>query len=99
MFRFQIIVNGKPVCTAGVKKFGVLTAIFNWVGRRRRKADVGYKGNIIEESWLSVGGIDDSLEGRPHVRWLTRKLKPGDEITVRILGAGPADPPKKLEYH
>jgi hypothetical protein len=87
MLAFEVYINGKKRCTAGVRGPGVLTATVCWVlrepksGLRKRK-----------ELNLGVGGLvsrsDEFLE------WLQRDLQPGDEVTIRVLEAAKVDKPK-----
>ena len=88
MLAFEIHINGKKRCIAGIGKPGVLTAALCWVlrppaGRRRQR----------EELNLGVGGLvshsDEDLE------WLQRAMQLGDEITIRIVEVRAADTPKK----
>jgi len=82
---FQIHLNGKRVSTAGVGKLGVLSAHVTWV--RRAGED--------EELTLHVGGLVTPTDER--VRWLDRKLKVGDEVSIRVAKDAPVDRPKSRE--
>ena len=56
MIAFEVSLNGKVVSTAGVKDFGVLTAILSWV---RRRSDKARDGKTIEEQLtFEVSGLD-----------------------------------------
>jgi hypothetical protein len=88
MVAFEVRINGRKKCIAGIGEPGVVSIALAWVlretaGRRRRR----------EELTLGVAGLvsrtDESLE------WLQRALHSGDEVTIRIIGTSDADPPKK----
>ena len=91
--RYQVLMNGRVVCTAGVEGLGgVLVASLTWAKRKRRIDDnVPIEADILEPHWLHVGGIDPAMDD--HVEWCDEPLQPGDEITFRILGPGVADEP------
>lgn len=96
--RYQIVINNRVVCVCGVDGIGdargVLSACASWVKRRRRPDDqVPGEDEILESHWFKVGGIDPATD--EHVNWCNEPLKPGDEITIRVLGPGPADQPEE----
>jgi len=79
MRAFNVSLNGKKLCLAGVGERGVLSAIVSWVAGDRR-ADL----------FLEVGG----LANEEHVDWVKQKrLQVGDEIRVKIVEGGSADKP------
>jgi hypothetical protein len=85
MKSFNIHVNGKPCCTAGIGPSGVLHVIVNWVRR---------KGEPKEGEFdLSVGGLDTTTE--EHVRWSAPRIRVGDEITIRVVESDKIDPPAR----
>jgi len=88
MIAFEIHLNGKKKCTAGIRGPCVLTACLSWVLREPRSR----RGKRAELN-LGVGGLvsrsDEFLE------WLQRDLQPGDEVTIRIIEATRVDKPKK----
>jgi hypothetical protein len=81
MRAFEIYLNGKRICTAGVGDDGVLSVIANHV-----------IGHGRDEFSLHVGGLIKSDE---HVTWRTSKLKNGDELLIQILESESVDQPKK----
>ena len=90
---FEISVNGKKVCTAGVPD-GVLSFHADWVGP--------YKGRPKDppEGWAhwSVGGFTEQRGHEEYVRWGSlRKLKAGDVLTVRVISSDTADKPTERE--
>jgi hypothetical protein len=83
MRAFEVRVNGKKLCLAGIGDDGVLTATVNWVTRDG-------KGDMF----LQVGGFV-SPAGE-HVKWVNqRPLRVGDEIRVKIVRANSAETPIK----
>ena len=96
--RFQVIINGKKICTAGIKEYGVLSAIASWVKRHPAKYDPNKHPSLeeftAEEITFSLGGL---LNDGVHVQWDKREIRPGDEITIKILEQGQYDEPEKKE--
>jgi hypothetical protein len=97
--RFQVLVNGKPIAITGTSTFGVLTTIVNWVRRdpaaitdELRKSpnfdEVKFSAEVCE---LELSALD-SITKR-HASWGATTLRPGDEVTVRILPSGEYDDP------
>ncbi len=88
MLAFEVHINGKKRCTAGVRGPGVLTAALAWVLRERAN-----RSGKRKELNLGVSGLvsrsDEFLE------WLQRDLQSGDEVTIRIVEAAKVDKPKK----
>jgi hypothetical protein len=96
LMRFQIIINGKKICTAGVKDYGVLSAIVSWLLRDPAKYDSKKHPSLeefsAEETCFQIGAM---LNDGSHVEWDRRKIKAGDEITIKILEPGKYDDPRK----
>jgi len=102
MLCFEVYRNDEKVCTAGIRDFGVLTAMVAYVAHRPDKlarwmaegipADEGVYSN------LSVGGLKDGGEvKKEHLRWVDTALLPGDEIRIRLVDLPDADPPQHRE--
>jgi hypothetical protein len=90
MLAFEIHVNGKKRCIAGIGQPGVLTAALSLVfrapeGRRRQS----------EELNLGVGGLVSRSD--EDLVWLQRAMQLGDGITIRIVEVRAADTPKKRQ--
>lgn len=91
--RFEVLINGKRRCVAGVEGLGVMGVILDWVKRAadRKPTDApldewtGPRVNIDCGAGLS----DDQV----HVHWLSEPLCEGDEVTIRVLGPGFYDSP------
>jgi hypothetical protein len=83
MKAFQVHLNGRKLCIAGLSEHGVLTAIVDYVS-----------GHGRDELALSVGGLISSKE--EHVRWVKRRsLRMGDEIQVKVIESESADRPQE----
>ena len=78
MRAFEVHLNGKRLCLAGVGEKGVLTAIMTHVIGRG-------KGDLE----LSVGGLISPTD--EHVIWRNRRLKVGDEVLIKITEAESVD--------
>ena len=96
MIAFEVTANGEKVCTAGVGKLGVLSAILSWVGR-----EAPLKSPYSEELWpaeelkLEVGGLaGNAKDGHENLKWMSGDLRPGDVITIRVLETDTADVPR-----
>lgn len=88
--RFEVLVDGVPVCTAGQDGFGVLTALVSW--RKLDPAKGGTaKASAAGELDFSVGGIA-GVEDK-HTSWKVPSIAIGDEVTIRLLPPGQFDPP------
>ena len=87
MIAFEVHLNGKKLCTAGVGELGVVSANLAWRGAQPYK-----KGGptVPEYLRLDVGGLADSGE---RLRWIDRKLRRGDTLTVKIVEAASTDKP------
>jgi hypothetical protein len=81
MRAFEISLNGKKLCTAGVGDNGVLVAGANWVGK---------PGD--EDLFLTVSGLSSSRS--EHVDWISQKpLRVSDEIQIRVVETTQVDEP------
>jgi hypothetical protein len=80
MRTFEVFLNKKRLCIAGIDADCVLSAIVDHVSKRRRLH-------------LVLGGLDTSAG--EHVRWVDRHLRVGDEIRIRIAEGSKADRPVK----
>jgi hypothetical protein len=89
---FQVSLNGKKLCTAGVGDHGVLHSMVTWVRRKGEQTRTKRPGSVEEELTLTVGGL--ITPKAEHVDWADRPLKVGDEVTVKIVGATKTDRPR-----
>jgi len=83
MRAFEISLNGKKLCLAGIGSDGVLSTIVNWVAKRG-------EGDLF----LEVGGL--ITPPNEHVSWEQQKpLRVGDRIQVKIVETNSVDEPKR----
>jgi len=88
---FDVFVNDRKLCRAGVGRDGVLDAIVTWVtlaGDAARAART--LKQPLEETRLQVGGLSHNT----HWRWPGRMLTTGDRVTIAVAHAHPWDPPE-----
>ena len=91
---FDVFVNGRRKCRAGVGRDGVLTAICNWVkltGPAARSAR-RYR-QPVEEARLHVGGLSDGS----HKSWIDQDLRQGDRVEIVLGRASSSDRPRVKE--
>jgi ClpA/ClpB-like protein len=82
MRAFQVDINGKRLCVAGIGEDGVLSAILNHIA-----------GKTGDRFQLSVGGLDSSTDER--LSWgAFVELSVGDEIRVEIIETDSVDQPQ-----
>jgi len=97
MICFEVCVNGKVVCTAGVGDLGVLTAMLVWVKREPNNCPEGLDIATWsqEELNLSIGGsIGHGEQGHEFLDWIKdHGISVGDEIAIRILSQTNCDEP------
>jgi hypothetical protein len=79
---FEIRLNKKRLCVAGIGEDGVLSTILSQV-----------VGNGRDEVDLHVGGLDSKLD--EHVSWIWQRVQNGDEVTIRVKDSRRADKPSK----
>jgi hypothetical protein len=91
MMAFEVYLNGKKFRTAGVGELGVLTTCLSWRGSQPYQ-----KGGppVPEYLRLDVGGLATSGE---HLRWLDRKLKRGDTVSIKVVEVASADKPRERQ--
>ena len=89
--RFDIAVIGERVCLAGTARYGVLSLAVNRVRRdpRKRPRSKTVEKWCREECNLRIGAIARGYQES----WEKATLEQGDEITIRILGAGSSEVP------
>ena len=97
MIALEVHVNGKRLCTAGVGRRGVLSAIASWVNRgaRNRKTGKPLHGKFVEELSFDVGGLAHGADGEAvHLNWVGRRCRVGDEIRIKNLKTSKVDKPR-----
>ena len=78
---FEVMINGKKACTAGVGNDGVLTAILALVKQQHRSSDESRErgGSKSESLDIRVGGLANIEPGTSeHLEWLHQDLSVGD---------------------
>lgn len=80
MRAFQILLNGKKICIAGIQKDGVLTTTITYVPFRKS-----------QETRLYIGGLETDKD--EHLFWKEAILHTGDELRVRIIETKSVDLP------
>jgi|SRR5579863_2170887 len=82
MRAFEVHLNGKKLCVAGIGDDGVLTTIVSYAARQG-----------VADVFLQVGGLRTSPT-KEHVRWVDQKpLSVGDEIQIKFIEAPSVDTP------
>ena len=91
MLCFDVQINGKKICTAGIGDYGVLTAVTSLVRSRRKDS------SVIEDTAqlkLDIGGTVSLSECvDENVSWQSGNLQVGDEITIKITEGMQSDQP------
>ena len=84
---FEVHVNGRRTCVAGIGEPGVLTATLTWVLGEPRGQRVGR-----EDMGVQVGGLIS--RGDEFVQWCRRAVRRGDEVVIRIVDVAESDTPR-----
>ena len=93
MIAFEVSHNGRQLCTAGVGRPGVLSAMVTWT-LRDPEAVVAVPPECREDAAredlrVEVGGLADHT----HHKWLHATLQTGDEVLVRVCDTATVDSP------
>ena len=106
MIAFEVKVNGKKICTAGIRQFGDLVAFLDWRCGPQVGPATGFQHDH-ELLQLTVSGVHVQYKPRKapslkrgykyteSVEWVTRKIKPGDVVTLRVIEVTRVDRPRK----
>lgn len=100
MICFEIHINGKKVCIAGIdSEFGVLSSILTWVKRDLKEFPDQKRENIQEEELkFDLGGhISHGKNDYENLDWIRKSLSVGDELTIKIIESDEYDEPYKKE--
>ena len=79
MTAFEICINGKRVCTAGLNEPGVVTSIVSWL----RGVPRGKGPRSAERTDIRIGGLNSRTGA--HFTWLNRSLRVRDEVKIRVV--------------
>lgn len=100
MIAFEIFLNGEKFCTAGVDAdYGMLTAMLAWVKRDIGQLPVEMRSDVsAEDLRMTISGQKSvAAQDVENLQWPNVALKPGDDIRIRVVDAGPIDPPEKTK--
>lgn len=90
MIGFQVSVNGQTLYTVGIGELGMMHAGLEW-------ARLKTKGPVHEHLWVGARGVEssaDPLKAVPsHHYWQNVPLKPGDEVTIKVVDVETPDAP------
>lgn len=98
MICFEVHINGKKACTAGIEsEYGVLTSILTWVKRDLSKFPLEVRDTIQKEELnLNLAGhISHGENDNENLDWIRQSVSIGDEITIKIIEADNYDKPHK----
>ena len=95
MIAFEVHLNGRKLCTAGVGDHGVLTTNLAWVCRKGEHTRTRKPHSVEEEMTLDVGGLITPTE--EHVRWQERTVRVGDEVRIKVIEVAAVDRPQRRE--
>jgi hypothetical protein len=98
MIAFEVTINGKAICTAGVGEFGYTATDVLWDKRNPAHRPKGARKKQWEDEllYLRVSGLvahDERL--RERLDWSSKSLSAGDRIVIRIVERANCDEPKK----
>lgn len=98
MIAFEVSIDGRKECTAGLPDPGVTSVIASYVRRAAGDPAGPGSGGTGEELRLDVGGLHHEPDGTSvQVRWLNRPLRPGQVITLAVIETDTVDPPRVTE--
>jgi hypothetical protein len=89
---FDVSINGRRICRAGVGADGVLTAIVTWAKLTGpAAAEATRLRQPLDETRLHVGGLRNDT----HFGWSDRNLRLGDRVTIEVARSKASDPPAR----
>jgi hypothetical protein len=96
MLCFDVYVNGRRLCRAGVESGGTSAILHCSAGSRLSAVARGRSRR--DQVDLDVGGLFSPRPEEYHFpKWVARRLKLGDEVTIRLVQARKADHPKRTD--
>jgi hypothetical protein len=81
MRAYEVFLNGKRLCLAGIGKHGYISAVINYVSE-------------LGETDLDIIGLVTSK--KLYVRWTRSPLRTGDEVRIKIIDKKAVDKFKKI---
>ena len=106
MIAFEVHLNGKKLCTAGLEEFGDLCAQLNWRRGPHVRMETAFE-HQFELAELLVAGVNVRYKNKKAPRlkpgfayaesleWTRHKFKQGDEIKIRVVEVAAVDKPRK----
>jgi hypothetical protein len=94
--RFEVTLNGKRLCTAGLDDYGMLTVGVAMTAFQTENPSPAEEDTIAINSSQSLfvgGGEFNDTSTLKHLVWGEQSLEEGDEVLVRVLPEGRHDPP------
>ena len=89
---FDVFLNERRLCRAGVGNDGVLNTIVSWARLTGPAAQTARRlKQPLEELRLHIGGLADDT----HRQWTGRTLEAGDRVTIAIGTGRSFDPPSQ----
>jgi acyl dehydratase len=85
MTAFDIYLNGRKRCTAGIDAAGVVVSAITWTAGESHERE--------EDLELRVSGLIS--RAHTHVDWFHRPLKTGDEVKIVVVEKAKSDRPKR----
>jgi hypothetical protein len=96
MIAFEIWIDGRKQCVAGIGDLGVASAMATWVRRASLDPTSGepVPDGVEEELNFEVAGLAYDPDGAAvHSRWLRQPLQLGQQVTLTVVETDEADPP------
>lgn len=107
MVRFDVELNGKPYCRAGIDGYGVISVHLHWIDFDGRAVtddrqhpgsalSLAVSGHLAERAFTDADareGGEPSPSTPIHWRDVNKGLQVGDELRIRIVEADEADEP------
>jgi hypothetical protein len=91
LIAFDVWLDGKRLCRAGIAGPGVVTAIVDRV--ERPSVEVGGRAAPEDPLNLHVGGLESTTGD--HLDWAKRALTVGTEIRLTVVETNEVDPPQR----
>jgi len=108
MIAFEVRLNGKKICTAGIRELGNLCAHLDWSRGPQVALATGFqhRDELLE---LQIAGcrirykpkkapnFKPGFKYAESLEWIKRKVRAGDEVSIRVIEARRADRPRKRQ--
>jgi hypothetical protein len=90
--RLQVTFNGRALCIAGMDEHGSLSAAVE-LTQVPGVPDPFRPSHQPPDEECCQFRVDGEAWAGDSLRWVAETVRPGDEITIRVLEVGPSDPP------